>query len=119
MILVDTSIWVDHLRNGNDRLALMLEQGLVLTHPFVIGELACGFLRNRREILELLQSLPCTGMAGHAEVLHLVESKSLYGRGLGWIDAHLVASAMLSPAYLWTSDRRLRLVADSLDLGPV
>jgi predicted nucleic acid-binding protein len=117
MILVDTSIWVDHLRTGNDLLSHLLEQDVVLTHPFVIGELACGSIVNRHEILELLETLPGIRTPEYAEVLHLVEVKRLYGRGIGWVDAHLLAAALLSHAFLLTSDRKLRLVAESLGIG--
>jgi predicted nucleic acid-binding protein len=116
MILVDTSIWVDHLRRGNDTLSDLLEQGLVRTHPFVIGELACGSMRNRREILELLQTLPGIAAAEHNEVLHLVEARHLHGRGIGWVDAHLLASTLVSQSFLFTSDKRLLRVADALGI---
>ncbi len=117
MILADTSIWVGHLREGNDSLALFLEQGRVVTHPFVIGELACGTIANRHEVLKLLEALPGIGVAGHAEVLHLIERKRLHGQGIGWVDAHLLASALLAQAWLWTSDRRLLRVAASLGIS--
>jgi predicted nucleic acid-binding protein len=117
MILVDTSIWVRHLRKGNELLSLLLDQGLVLIHPFIIGELACGSMVNRQEILELLKALPCIVTAEHTEVLHLVEEKHLYGRGIGWIDAHLLASALLSDSCLFTSDRKLLHVAVSLGIA--
>ncbi len=117
MILVDTSIWIDHLRKGNDALSLLLEQDLVLTHPFIIGELACGSMVNRREILRLLETLPAAVSAGDEEVLQLVETKRLYGVGIGWIDVHLLASAQLSHAPLWTSDRRLKRAAESLRIA--
>jgi predicted nucleic acid-binding protein len=117
MILVDTSIWVGHLRKGNDLLSLLLEQGRVLTHPFIIGELACGSMVNRREILGLLETLPGIGVAGHSEVLHLLEGRRLYGQGIGWIDAHLLASAMLSHSFFWTSDKRLHRLAEFLGVA--
>jgi len=117
MILVDTSIWVDHLRKGNDALSLLLEQDLVLTHPFIIGELACGSIVNRREILGLLETLPAAVSARNEEALHLVETKRLYGVGIGWIDVHLLTSAHLSHALLWTSDRRLKRAAESLGIS--
>jgi predicted nucleic acid-binding protein len=117
MILVDTSVWVGHLREGNDHLSVLLEEGLVLVHAFVIGELACGSMANRREILALLEALPGAVTAGHTEVLRLLEEKRLYGKGVGWIDAHLLASTMLSHAFLWTSDRRLLRVAESLGIA--
>lgn len=117
MILVDTSIWVSHLREGNRALTLLLEQDRVLTHPFVLGELACGCMANRREVLGLLETLPCASKAEHSEVLHLLEQEHLYGKGIGWIDAHLLASALISRSDLWTGDTRLRRVAESLGIA--
>lgn len=108
MILVDTSVWVQHFRRGNDALRALLNDGRVFCHPFVIGELACGTMRNRQQILSLLQSLPQTLPAQHEEVLYLLDSRRLYGQGVGWIDAHLLSSALLSDARLWTLDRTLR-----------
>ncbi|HET9000545.1 MAG TPA: type II toxin-antitoxin system VapC family toxin [bacterium] len=102
MILVDTSVWIDHLRAGNGKLRSLLENAEVLAHPFVVGELACGTLRNREEVLTLLQALPEAEVAEHEEVMRVVERERLYGQGLGWIDAHLLASARLSSAALWT-----------------
>jgi len=117
MILVDTSIWIDHFRKGNDALSLLLEQDLVLMHPFIIGELACGSMVNRHEILGLLGTLPAAVAAGHNEVLQFVEMKHLYGMGIGWIDVHLLASARLLHAPLWTSDARLKRAAESLGIA--
>lgn len=114
MILVDTSLWVDHLRHGSRILASLLEAEGVLTHPFVIGELACGQLRNRGEILRLLTTLPSASVAGHDDVLSLVEAHRLHGRGIGWIDAHLLASTLLSHARLMTLDRRLARLASTM-----
>jgi len=117
MILADTSIWIGHLRKGNDDLSFLLEQGTVMIHPFIIGELACGSMVNRREILGLLETLPRATVAGHTEVLHFVESKRLYGQGVGWMDAHLLASAMLSHSLLWTLDNKLGRLAKSLGVA--
>jgi len=117
MILVDTSVWVDHLRAGNRTLHSLLEDAEVLAHPFVIGELACGALRNREEVLTLLQALPEALAAEHEEVMHVVDREQLFGRGIGWIDAHLLTSARLSRAALWTLDRRLSRIAAALDLA--
>lgn len=114
MILVDTSVWVQHLRTGNPRLGALLDDEQVLSHPFVIGELACGSLGNRAEILTLLAALPEARVSEHHEVLHLVESARLYGRGLGWIDVHLIASALISRCGLWTLDRPLQQAAATL-----
>jgi len=117
MILVDTSIWVGHLRKGNDHLSPLLDQGLVLMHPFIIGELACGSMVNRGEILRLLEALPGVATAEHTEVLRLAETKRLDGRGIGWVDAHLIASAMISHSLIWTSDKRFHRVAESLGVA--
>ena len=114
MILVDTSVWVDHLREGNARLQALLRAEQVLVHPFVIGELACGNLRNRDEVLRLLEALPAARQADHRETLELVQRQHLAGLGLGWIDAHLLASSLLSEARLWTLDRRLARAATQL-----
>jgi len=111
VILVDTTIWVEHLRRGLPSLATLLQEGEVLIHPWVIGELACGNLRNRQQVLELLQGLPMATVASDAEVLLLIERDRLMGRGIGYVDAHLLASARLSHCRLWTQDRRLAAVA--------
>ncbi len=118
MILVDTSVWVDHLRRADRALAGLLAAGRVLTHPLVIGEIACGVMPRRVETLALLQELPAARVASHAEVLAFIERKSLAGRGVGYIDLHLVASAMMTPDTLfWTRDRRLSDVAGALGVG--
>jgi len=106
-VLVDTSVWIDHLRRGNARLALHLANGDVEGHPFVVGEVACGNLSRRHEILSLLGSLPQVIAAEHDEVLALLETNRLFGHGLGWVDVHLLASAKLSRTTLWTLDKRL------------
>lgn len=106
-MLADTSVWIDHLRRGNRLLAGRLETGEVESHPFVVGELACGSLERRDEILSLLRALPGVVEADHEEVLTLVDSAGLSGRGLGWVDMHLLASAILSGTTLWTLDKRL------------
>jgi predicted nucleic acid-binding protein len=106
-VLVDTSVWIDHFRRGNVVLRTELEEGDVVTHEFVIGELACGNLRNRSEILGLLSSLPILPTVPHDEVLELVSRRHLAGRGLGWIDMHLLASAWVSGVALLTLDKRL------------
>jgi predicted nucleic acid-binding protein len=118
MILVDTSVWVDHFREDIAALAAALEQDIVLTHPLVVGELACGNVRNRLEVLALLDRLPQAQPASEAEVLELIERRALMGRGVGYIDAHLLASTALTHgARLWTRDRRLASIAGELDLG--
>ena len=114
MILVDTSIWVEHLRHGSEELASLLKKVEVLCHPFVLGELSCGSLKNRREILTLLRELPIATVAENEEVLELIEARKLMGHGIGWVDAHLLASAMLSGSPLWTADRKLRSLTATL-----
>jgi hypothetical protein len=118
MVLADTSVWVDHLRGGNAGLARLLDLGEVVCHPHVIGELACRNLRQRGEILGLLQSLPRAPEASQEEVLAFLAQRTLHGRGLGWIDAHLLASAKLMPCELWTLDRSMHAAAASLALAP-
>ena len=114
MTLVDTSVWVDHLRRGNARLGRLLEDGLVLVHPFVVGELALGRMRRRPEILGLLGELPLAEAAQHGEVLEFVERHGLAGSGIGWVDVHLLVSAALSGVGIWTLDRRLSIAAQRL-----
>ena len=115
MILVDTSVWVDHLRRGDAGLVDLLERSAVVMHPFVVGEIACGSLRDRNSILELLQDLPAAVVASPDEVLTFVENQVLYGKGIGYVDVHLLTSVALTPgARLWTRDTKLRRVADSL-----
>ena len=119
MILVDTSVWVDHLRSGLPLLANFLEEGEVLIHPWVIGEIACGNLRNRNQVLNLLQGLPTAVVASDSEVLLLIERSNLMGRGIGYVDAALLAAAKLSRCGLWTQDRRLAALAQDQGLpGP-
>ena len=117
MILVDTSLWVEHLRRGHPGLEALLLRGEVACHPFVVGELACGNLGRRTEILALLSALPPVAVADHGEVLALIARARLAGRGLGWIDVHLLASARLSHTPLWTLDRRLERSAADLGVG--
>ena len=107
MMLVDTSIWIDHLRQSNEKLVRLLGAGQVLAHPYVIGELALGNLRNRRAVLDALQGLPQATVATDDEVLHFIETNALFGIGIGYIDAHLLAALRLSPGTrLWTRDKR-------------
>jgi len=118
VILADTSVWVDHLRVGDARLAETLGRATVFVHPFVIGELACGRLRNRTEVLGLLRRLPAVPVATDDEALRFVEARRLMGRGIGWVDVHLLASTLLSGgARLWSRDRRLAAVAADLGVG--
>jgi predicted nucleic acid-binding protein len=118
VILADTSVWVDHLRAGDKVLAALLDTGLVLVHPFVIGELALGNLRQREFVLNALADLPHASVATDAEVLRFIERHALSGRGIGYIDAHLLAAVQLTAgAELWTNDKRLRGVAVKLGLA--
>lgn len=114
MTLVDTSVWIEHLRRGDAELEALLDEGLVLVHPFVIGEIASGTLRQRDVVLGHLRRLPEAPLATEAEVHHLLERHRLAGRGLGWIDLHLLASARLAAVPLITRDRTLRDVAQAL-----
>jgi len=116
VILVDTSVWIDHLRRTNSTLVALLEAGEVCTHPFIVGELACGNLAHRHEILSALEALPQLEVAEHQEVLGFVDMRKLAGRGLGWGDAHLLASALLEQCGFWTLDKRLATVAAELAL---
>jgi predicted nucleic acid-binding protein len=117
VVLVDTSVWVEHFREGVVSMTSLLHQEEVLSHPFVIGELACGHLTDRRDILETLQKLPQSTIATHEEVLHFIESKKFMGRGLGFIDVHLLACSLLTGAFLWTKDRALCRVATELNVS--
>jgi predicted nucleic acid-binding protein len=116
MILVDTSVWIEHLRARNDRLRDLLFAEQVLCHPFIIGELACGTLRRRGEILSLLKALPESKLLEHEEVLNFLDARRLYGRGIGWVDAHLLASTLLTGCALWTFDKPLRRAAAALNI---
>jgi predicted nucleic acid-binding protein len=114
MVLVDTSVWVSHFHNTNIDLVNLLERAEVICHPFVIGELACGNLKNRTVILSLLESLPMAHEVAHEEVLAFIESRKVMGKGLGYIDVHLLASAVLTGVSLWTLDKRLDKAAGEL-----
>lgn len=117
MILVDTSVWVDHFNHGDTELAAALHAGRVLSHPFVIGELALGNLRQRDIILSSLKNLPMAVVADESEVLGFIERHKVHGIGIGYVDVHLLAAAMLSHASVWTRDRRLMAMADRLELS--
>jgi hypothetical protein len=118
MVLVDTSVWVAHLRQGNIGLEALLNEGRVVCHPFIVGELACGNLKHRSEILVHLQALPQANPAEHEEVMQFIEHYRLMGKGLGYIDMHLLASALLTKVPLWTLDQKLNGVAVKLELAP-
>jgi len=117
MVLVDTSVWVAHFRERNEGLAALLNDGQVCCHPMVIGELACGNLRQRLEILSLLRALPSAVVAEHNEVIDFIESRSLMGKGMGFIDMHLIASALMSKAILWTFDKKMNQFATLLGVA--
>lgn len=117
MILVDTSIWVDHLRKSNRELVYLLEQSQVLVHPWIIGELACGNLANRKDLLMLFRSMPVARAASDIEVFELIEARRLFGKGVGWVDMHILASAILEDIKLWTGDIKLRGLASSLGVA--
>ena len=114
MILVDTSVWIEHLRSGTVGLDAVLNDGRVVSHPFIIGELACGNLNNRSEILSLLEALPLASRADDDEVMQFIEDHKLMGKGLGYIDIHLLTSALLTRIPLWTLDKRLHEVSLTL-----
>ena len=117
MVLVDTSIWVAHLRQGLRRLENLLMDAEVICHPFIIGELACGNLKNRNEIISLLQSLPIAPTIEFEEFLFFLDRNHLMGKGIGFVDVHLLASAQLAGMPLWTADKKLKSAADQLKLA--
>ena len=117
MVLVDTSVWIDHLRRANGRLTELLNDSKVLMHPFVVGELALGMLRQRSEVLALLGTMPRAPVASDAEVLQFIERRGLVGQGLGLVDVHLLASAVLGGIALWSHDKRLNVVAAALRIA--
>ncbi len=116
MVLVDTSVWVSHLRSGNSRLQKLLEDGRVAIHPFIIGELACGNISNRTEIISLMQSLPMLDVIEQEELLLFIEHNRMMGIGLGFVDVHLVAAAMLAGIPLWSQDKKLRRACSRLNI---
>jgi len=117
MVLVDTSIWVNHLRRGSRHLEKLLTDAEVMCHPFIIGELACGNLKNRDEIISLLHSLPMALTVEFDEFLLFIDQHNLMGRGVGFVDVHLLASAQLTGVSLWTADKRLKSSAEQLKLA--
>ena len=116
MVLVDTSVWVRHLREGDPDLKHLLNDGQVMCHPYIVGELACGNMKNRSEVLSLMQLLPVATLAQHEEVLRFIELNHLMGKGLGYIDVHLSASALLSRVPLFSYDKRLDEVNEVLGI---
>jgi predicted nucleic acid-binding protein len=117
VIIADASVWIDHFRSGDTRLASLLEAGLIQMHPFVLGELALGGFRDRRTVLDLLERLPRATTATDEEVMGFIEAAALHGTGIGFVDAHLLAAAKLNGAKLWTRDERLGLAAARLDVA--
>ena len=115
-VLVDTSVWIKHLREGDKNLIQLLEQGLVACHPFIIGELACGGIKNRHEIISLLNDLPSTDVLDHYEIMEFIEYRQIMNKGIGYVDAHLVGSALVSETPLWTFDKALRKIAHQLSI---
>lgn len=116
-VLADTSVWIDHWRHGNRRLAQLLERNSLVVHPFVLGEIALGQITSRTEVLADLATLDSPRVAEHDEVLALIERTRLWGRGIGWVDAHLLASARLDRIRLWSLDQRLARVAHDLGVA--
>ncbi len=117
MVLVDTSIWISHFRENNPHLNKLLLDESIACHPLIIGELACGNIKNRKEIITLLQALPPTLLADHDEILEFIERKKLMGIGIGLIDVHLLASSLLTNLPLWTADRTLRSTAAKFNIS--
>jgi hypothetical protein len=118
MVLVDTSVWVDHLRTGDAALVTLLQAGRVCCHPMILGELACGNLQNRKQVLGLLGDLSICLEATHDEVLQMIERHTLMGKGIGFVDAHLLASCLLTgETQLWTRDKRLASMAQQLGVS--
>jgi predicted nucleic acid-binding protein len=116
MILVDTSVWIDHFQKKDTRLVTLLEKESVLVHPFIIGELACGNIKNRDEILKLLNALPQITTANFEEILFFIDGHQLFGRGIGYVDVHLIASCMMDNAKLYTRDKRLFRIAKEFNI---
>lgn len=111
MVLVDTSVWIDFLRNDNKLLKEFLEKGEVVTHPFIIGELTCGNISKRKHFFQFIEDLPSCVESNHEEVISLIESRKLYGLGVGYVDMHILSSAILSNFPLWTLDKRLSKIS--------
>lgn len=117
MILADTSVWIDHFRKSSKRLSSLLDAESVCTHPFILGELACGNIKNRKEIIALLHALPSADKVSEDEIFYFIEQHRLGGRGIGLIDIHLLASCFISKCSLYTIDRRLHEVAKDLNVA--
>jgi hypothetical protein len=117
IVLADTSVWLDHWRRGNPRFAALLDEDRVAVHPFVLGEIALGAISPRTDVLRRLAQLRTPRIAQHTEVLGLIDRVPLWGRGIGWVDAHLLASALLERVRLWTLDRALATIARELSVS--
>ena len=117
MILVDTSVWVNHFRKGESHLEKLLFDGEVVCHPYIIGELACGEIKNREEIISLLQALPISSQIEFSEYLYFIDKNRLNGSGIGFVDIHLLASAQLDRVQLWTADKHLETVAAEIGVN--
>ena len=117
LILVDTSVWIKHLREGNQNLSQLLEQGLVASHPFIIGEIACGDIKNRYEIISLINDLPSTDVLDHSDIMEFIENRKIMNKGIGYIDVHLLGSVLVSDTRIWTFDKALKKMAFQLSVG--
>ena len=117
IVLADTSIWIKHFREGNKQFTELLEQGLIACHPYIVGELACGSLKNRSEIIGLLEALPMAVVLEHSEVMELIEKQKLMSIGIGYIDTHLLGSSLLSDFQLWTFDKSLQKAAKAMNIA--
>ena len=116
-VLVDTSVWIKHLREGDQKLIRLLEQGSVSCHPFIIGEIACGGIKNRYEIISLLNDLPSTDIIDHSDIMEFIETRKIMSKGIGYIDVHLLGSALVSEIPLWTYDQALKKIAIELSIA--
>lgn len=117
MVLVDTSVWIDHLRNSNSALIELLKDGKICCHPFIKGELACGNIKNRENFFELLDNLYFLNLVTEKEALFFLNKNQLHGKGLGWIDIHLLASSLMNNVKLFTLDKRLKQTANEFELN--
>ncbi len=118
MVLVDTSVWIDHFRKSNQRLIRILENQLVVVHPFIIGELALGSIKNRSDVLNMLGSLPSTPVVREYDILQMIEDRRLFASGIGYTDAHILASALIaSDIRIWTHDKRLHTISENLGVA--
>jgi predicted nucleic acid-binding protein len=114
LVLVDTSVWINHLREGDKNLAILLQNELVACHPFIIGELACGNMKNRNEIINLLNALPSTPLLEHDEIMDFIEGRNIINQGIGYVDVHILGSAIISETPLWTLDKSLKKIAKQM-----